>query len=492
MFKLFSSRPDYSLRQYAKYAAFMLLLDSVRDGSRDMGIRTFMGWAQRWMQPDWAFRYDATAQTIELRDPKSASTPVYSAHLKQITRDNPIGRGFSSLPERDKHKIVEMLSNVDELLGDAMIDEELEGGYRPEMPDNPAAIADFQARIDACTRAVWEQATAEQAPSVPYAEARRLARLALAVRMADLMSVGVLNVGVDSFVDWANNWLSPDWYLWFLSLDPGALTILEELDADGGSRPLWRGPFFAMGEGVPQSALFLQLDQYTASVVRRMAAAVGTDLDMPHDALLDAGGPIDPGRAISPDQIFFPRGSGAASGITMIDSGFATKWCQVQAVKLGLCTFLCNQASVQNRLDIGFINDPQGCARWAAQWLQPHWQLDILRERSSKLLLPDMEVELYPLTEDGRKEQLYFRGAFVDVIEGKFRFMADLETRDFNGLIGRTLEEALALYGRALDTPGRELVGNGLAHLKGPQVYMAHSRHNDEVIANLTYEVWAL
>ena len=36
MFRLFSSRPNYSLRQYAKYAAFMLLLDSVRDGSRDM------------------------------------------------------------------------------------------------------------------------------------------------------------------------------------------------------------------------------------------------------------------------------------------------------------------------------------------------------------------------------------------------------------------------------------------------------------------------
>ncbi len=89
------------------------------------------------------------------------------------------------------------------------------------------------------------------------------------------------------------------------------------------------------------------------------------------------------------------------------------------------------------------------------------------------------------MTEDGKREGVYFQGPFVDFVEGKVRIVEDVAKRDFNGLLGETTELAFQEYGRAWTTLNGGF-GEGLMSLIGPEVDMHHSQHNDKVIQDLT------
>ncbi len=380
MFKFLSSRPSFKLNQLAKYGVFILGLDSIREGNRDMGLRTYMGWVARWMPPDWTFTYDPIAQTIQFAQPSRAgSDVVYMARLNEISRDNPMGQALARLSDGDKPRLGEMMDELASQLGEQLDESEFEAGYRPKMPENDEEAAAFQSQINELLGQSWARVAS---PSISFEEAKFLAKLALFCSLERLMARGDLNVGFDTMIEWANNWLLPEGYFYKEYGDRGAVTLLD-FTSQAYRRFFWRGPLANVSASLPLGARFQALDAKSAAIVRALAADLGQVLDMPYGPILDNGPQRNPLDLIVAAELTLPTTTERPTGFSMLDTGFAAKFHQVQAVKLLLCVLLSNRAAVQNALNIGDLSDPRNCAKWSAQWLRPHWELVIRRDRVS-------------------------------------------------------------------------------------------------------------
>jgi hypothetical protein len=472
-----------SFEQVAKYTRFWYMTRYSRTGRSFGSIQGYARWAASWMAPEWRVHmkldeHQEPSMTIEMQQ-GSTYRQVYNGDLVQFERELPAAEVGRKLSDSAKARLMERVREMGETI---------------EVQEDDAAHFAFVDRdqlddeaIEAYLNDFFDRALvhAEGAPleDQDITEVRLLAKYLVFAKHVELAYSGRIDVSVWEMIDTiAYSWLMPDYFAQICRDEAGGLLLTDENGA------VVKGYVDCFSENVPFGAKLAKLDASLREQVGDLARDLGIELA----SLLERG--LGAERAKRLREVFSKEGVTsvltspvpAARGIRFIDMGVATEWQAVLLCKGVLCTLLSNKL-LSGEISIeGIERDNRSIARWSAQWLPPHWELVIVRDKMELGLVGDSIVELYPIVQaTGERDKLYFQGSYADLVYHAKPIIHDADQLDKNRAIGVTAANLLHSYGRVTDydiNPDTDRVGSTLAVVGMGASAQGRAAYNDAVI----------